>query len=50
LLPYEDYIHASVLTSLQQPLSNDPGEMAFLVTTQVMELWFTLSPRVAHRP
>ncbi|MGW1077679.1 tryptophan 2,3-dioxygenase [Streptomyces sp. NPDC002537] len=40
--PYEDYIHASVITSLQQPLSNDPGEMAFLVTTQVMELWFTL--------
>ncbi|MFI1799514.1 tryptophan 2,3-dioxygenase [Streptomyces sp. NPDC020379] len=40
--PYEDYVHASVLTNLQQPLSNDPGEMAFLVTTQVMELWFTL--------
>lgn len=40
--PYEDYVHASVLTSLQQPLTNDPGEMAFLVTTQVMELWFTL--------
>ncbi|MFF4653186.1 tryptophan 2,3-dioxygenase [Streptomyces sp. NPDC001380] len=40
--PYEDYVHASVLTGLQQPLSDDPGEMAFLVTTQVMELWFTL--------
>ncbi|MBD0746812.1 tryptophan 2,3-dioxygenase [Streptomyces sp. CBMA152] len=40
--PYEDYIHASVLSSLQRPLSNDPGEMAFIVTTQVMELWFTL--------
>jgi tryptophan 2,3-dioxygenase len=40
--PYDDYVRASVLTSLQQPLSNDPGEMAFLVTTQVMELWFTL--------
>ncbi|MCX5214389.1 tryptophan 2,3-dioxygenase family protein [Kitasatospora sp. NBC_00240] len=40
--PYDDYVHASVLTSLQQPLTNDPGEMAFLVTTQVMELWFTL--------
>jgi len=40
--PYEDYVHASVLTSLQHPLSDDPGEMAFLVTTQVMELWFTL--------
>lgn len=40
--PYDDYVRASVLTSLQHPLSNDPGEMAFLVTTQVMELWFTL--------
>lgn len=40
--PYEDYVQASVLTHLQHPLSDEPGEMAFLVTTQVMELWFTL--------
>ncbi|WP_329396117.1 tryptophan 2,3-dioxygenase [Streptomyces melanogenes] len=40
--PYEDYVHASLLSTLQRPLSNDPGEMAFIVTTQVMELWFTL--------
>ena len=40
--PYEDYVQASVLTHMQHPLSDDPGEMAFLVTTQVMELWFTL--------
>ena len=40
--PYEQYVHASVLTHLQQPWSDDPAEMAFLVTTQVMELWFTL--------
>ncbi len=40
--PYEDYVKASVLTHMQHPLSDDPGEMAFLVTTQVMELWFTL--------
>ncbi|GEB51905.1 MULTISPECIES: tryptophan 2,3-dioxygenase family protein [Streptomyces] len=40
--PYEDYVHADVLTHLQQPLSDDPGELAFLVTTQVMELWFTV--------
>ncbi len=40
--PYEDYVKASVLTHLQHPLSDEPGEMAFLVTTQVMELWFTL--------
>ncbi len=40
--PYEDYVRAEVLTHLQQPLSDDPGEMVFLVTTQVMELWFTV--------
>jgi tryptophan 2,3-dioxygenase len=40
--PYEDYVHADVLTHLQHPLSDDPGEMVFLVTTQVMELWFTV--------
>ncbi|MGW8849998.1 tryptophan 2,3-dioxygenase family protein [Streptomyces xiamenensis] len=40
--PYEDYVRAEVLTHLQRPLSKDPGEMAFLVTTQVMELWFTV--------
>jgi tryptophan 2,3-dioxygenase len=40
--PYEDYVHATVLTNLQHPLSDDPGEMAFLITTQVMELWFAL--------
>ncbi|MFT2017344.1 tryptophan 2,3-dioxygenase family protein [Streptomyces sp. 796.1] len=40
--PYDDYVRASVLTHLQQPLSDDPGEMVFLVTTQVMELWFTV--------
>lgn len=40
--PYEDYVRASVLSRLQEPLSDDPGEMAFLVTTQVMELWFTV--------
>src|SRR5690606_24836405 len=40
--PYEDYIHADVLTHLQQPRSDDRGEMAFIVTTQVMELWFTV--------
>jgi tryptophan 2,3-dioxygenase len=40
--PYEDYVKADVLTHLQQTLSDDPGEMVFLVTTQVMELWFTV--------
>lgn len=40
--PYEDYVRADVLTHAQHPLSDDPGEMVFLVTTQVMELWFTV--------
>ncbi|MFE6690086.1 tryptophan 2,3-dioxygenase family protein [Streptomyces sp. NPDC057743] len=40
--PYEDYVHAGVLTHLQHLQSDDPGEMVFLVTTQVMELWFTV--------
>lgn len=40
--PYEDYVQADVLTHLQHLRSNDPGEMVFLVTTQVMELWFTV--------
>lgn len=40
--PYDTYVHASVLNSLQHPLTEAPDEMAFLVTTQVMELWFTL--------
>ena len=34
--PYEDYVKADVLTHLQHTLSDDPGEMVFLVTTQVM--------------
>ncbi|MBT3152273.1 tryptophan 2,3-dioxygenase [Streptomyces sp. CHD11] len=40
--PYEDYVKADVLAHLQHTLSDDPGEMVFLVTTQVMELWFTV--------
>ncbi|SFD16141.1 tryptophan 2,3-dioxygenase family protein [Streptomyces aidingensis] len=40
--PYEDYVRAEVLTHLQHPLTDEPGEMVFLVTTQVMELWFTV--------
>ncbi|MFD6415062.1 tryptophan 2,3-dioxygenase family protein [Streptomyces sp. NPDC060194] len=40
--PYEDYVRADVLTHLQELRSDDPGEMVFLVTTQVMELWFTV--------
>ncbi|MEU6645617.1 tryptophan 2,3-dioxygenase family protein [Saccharomonospora sp. NPDC046836] len=41
-VPYDDYVHASTLHSLQQPLSDDAGEMSFLVISQVMELYFGL--------
>ncbi|CAM5741241.1 Tryptophan 2,3-dioxygenase OS=Streptomyces alboniger OX=132473 GN=kynA PE=3 SV=1 [Streptomyces alboniger] len=40
--PYEDYVRADVLTHLQHTLSDDPGEMVFLVTTQVMEVSVTV--------
>lgn len=40
--PYEDYVHASVLHTLQKQASQDPREMSFLVITQVMELYFGL--------
>jgi tryptophan 2,3-dioxygenase len=40
--PYEDYVHASVLHSLQKTVTKDPLEMSFLVITQIMELYFGL--------
>lgn len=40
--PYEEYVHASVLHSLQRTASGDPREMSFLVITQIMELYFGL--------
>jgi tryptophan 2,3-dioxygenase len=43
LTPYEAYVHASTLHSLQQPLSRDPGEMSFLMVSQIMELYFGLT-------
>jgi tryptophan 2,3-dioxygenase len=42
-LPYEAYVHASTLHGLQQTLSGDPGEMSFLVVSQIMELYFGLT-------
>ncbi|WP_432989187.1 tryptophan 2,3-dioxygenase [Dactylosporangium sp. CA-233914] len=42
-VPYDAYVHAGVLHSLQQPLTKDPGEMSFLMVSQVMELWFGLA-------
>ncbi|GAB3986655.1 tryptophan 2,3-dioxygenase [Plantactinospora veratri] len=41
--PYEAYVHASTLHRLQQPLSRDPGEMSFLMVSQIMELYFGLT-------
>jgi tryptophan 2,3-dioxygenase len=41
--PYDEYVHASTLHSLQQPLSRDPGEMSFLMVSQIMELYFGLT-------
>lgn len=41
-VPYDAYIHAGTLHTLQQTLSDDPGEMSFLVISQVMELYFGL--------
>lgn len=40
---YDSYVHASTLHTLQQPLTKDPGEMSFLVVSQVMELYFGLA-------
>ncbi|MBM0257743.1 tryptophan 2,3-dioxygenase [Micromonospora sp. 4G55] len=42
-VPYDAYVHASTLHTLQQPLSTDPGEMSFLMVSQIMELYFGLT-------
>ncbi|BCL13491.1 tryptophan 2,3-dioxygenase [Micromonospora sagamiensis] len=42
-VPYDAYVHASTLHTLQQPLSGDPGEMSFLMVSQIMELYFGLT-------
>lgn len=41
-IPYDDYVHARTLHSLQRTLSDDAGEMSFLMISQVMELYFGL--------
>ncbi|GAA1415581.1 tryptophan 2,3-dioxygenase [Kitasatospora putterlickiae] len=40
--PYARYVRLDELHSLQQPLSETPAELSFIVTTQVMELLFGL--------
>ncbi|MDG4829113.1 tryptophan 2,3-dioxygenase family protein [Solwaraspora sp. WMMD1047] len=42
-IPYDTYTHASTLHRLQQPVSGDPGEMSFLMVSQIMELYFGLT-------
>ncbi|HEX5541268.1 MAG TPA: tryptophan 2,3-dioxygenase family protein [Micromonospora sp.] len=42
-VPYDAYVRASTLHSLQQRLSDDPGEMSFLMISQIMELYFGLT-------
>ncbi|MER7503367.1 tryptophan 2,3-dioxygenase family protein [Nonomuraea pusilla] len=40
--PYDLYVRTSTLHRLQHPLTDDPGEMSFLVISQIMELYFKL--------
>lgn len=40
--PYDEYVGTAVLHGLQRPVTDAPEELAFLVTTQVMELYFGL--------
>ncbi len=42
-VPYDTYVRASTLHQLQQTLSDDPGEMSFLMVSQIMELYFGLT-------
>ncbi|MCP2254508.1 tryptophan 2,3-dioxygenase [Prauserella aidingensis] len=41
-VPYDRYVHAGTLHRLQQTATDDPGEMSFLMITQIMELYFNL--------
>lgn len=41
-VPYDSYVRASTLHNLQRTLSDDPGEMSFLMVSQIMELYFGL--------
>jgi tryptophan 2,3-dioxygenase len=45
LTPYEEYVGVRQLQALVRPVTDHPAEPAFLVVTQVMELWFTLLRR-----
>jgi tryptophan 2,3-dioxygenase len=41
-VPYDAYVQASTLHGLQRTVTDDPGEMSFLVVSQIMELYFGL--------
>ncbi len=43
--PYEQYVGVRQLQALVKTVTDHPAEPAFLVVTQVMELWFTLLRR-----
>src|SRR5689334_23336298 len=47
--PYVDYVGNDVLLSLQRTRTEAPGEPAFLVTTQIIELMFKLVSVEAQR-
>ena len=47
--PYEQYVGVRQLQALVRPVTDHPAEPAFLVVTQVMELWFTLLRREWER-
>jgi len=40
--PYDAYVRASTLATLQKTATNEPGEYMFLVLSQIMELYFNL--------
>ncbi|MDH6115110.1 tryptophan 2,3-dioxygenase [Kitasatospora sp. MAP12-15] len=42
-VPYDAYVRTEELHRLQYPVSDDSGEMSFLVISQVMELYFGLT-------
>lgn len=40
--PYDAYVRASTLATMQRTMTDDPGEYMFLVLSQIMELYFNL--------
>ena len=42
MTPYDIYVRTDVLHSIQQRVSDEPGEYAFLAASQIMELYFAM--------